>query len=72
MSPTTQPETEAIEHLSPVAACMILVALPEPIRQAFERRAAEIEYPVEAVLEMALASFLDGEALSFVDCKPRY
>ena len=27
---------------------------------------------LEAVLEMALASFLDSEALSFSDCKPRY
>jgi hypothetical protein len=48
------------------------VALPEPIWQAFERHAAEIEFPVEAVLEMALVGFLDGEALSFTDCKPRY
>lgn len=63
---------ETMEHLSPVVAQMILVALPEPIRESFERRAAEINYPVEAVLEMALAGFLDGEALSFSDCKPRY
>lgn len=75
MSQITQSETdqpEVIEHLSPVVARMILVALPETIREAFERRAAEIEYPVEAVLEMALAGFLDSEALSFTDCKPRY
>jgi hypothetical protein len=39
---------------------------------AIERRAKEIDYPVEAVLEMAIAGFLDGESLSFVDCKPRY
>ena len=64
--------TEAAEHLSPVVARMISVALPEPIREAFERRAVEIDYPVEAMLEMALAGFLDGEALSFSDCKPRY
>ncbi|MEM8503524.1 MAG: hypothetical protein AAF716_10275 [Cyanobacteria bacterium P01_D01_bin.1] len=51
---------------------MILVALPEPVREAFGRRAADINYPVEAVLEMALAGFLDSEALSFSDCKPRY
>lgn len=63
---------ETTEHLSPVVARMILVALPEPIRDAFERRAAEINYPIEAVLEMALAGFLDSEALSFPDCKPRY
>lgn len=50
----------------------ILAALPDKIRFAFERRAAEIEYPVEAVLEMALAGFLDSESLSFTDCTPRY
>jgi len=70
MSLTAQPTTT--EHLSPVVARMILVALPDPIKAAFERRAAEIEYPIEAVLEMALASFLDSEALGFADCKPRY
>ena len=79
--------TSQIEHLSPVATRMILAALPDKIRQAFERRAAEIElaqgsrrsflrrsleYPVEAVLEMALAGFLDSKCLSFTDCKPRY
>ncbi len=66
-------ESEAtIEHLSPVAGRMILAALPDKIREAFERRAAEIEYPVEAVLEMALAGFLDSECLNFSDCQPRY
>ena len=70
MQPTVDHET--IEHLSPVAARMILAALPDNIREAFERRAADIEYPVEAVLEMALAGFLDSECLGFSDCKPRY
>jgi hypothetical protein len=65
-------EEEMTEHLSPVAARMILAALPDKIRSAFERRASDIEYPVEAVLEMALAGFLDSECLSFTDCKPRY
>lgn len=69
---TPMAPAETTEHLSPVVARMILVALPEPIRAAFERRAAEIDYPVEALLEMALAGFLDSEALSFSDCKPRY
>ena len=31
---------------------------------------ALIDYPVEAIIEMAIASFLDTEALSFADCKP--
>ncbi len=63
---------EAMEHLSLVAGRMILAALPDKIREAFERRAAEIEYPVEAVLEMALAGFLDRECLNFSDCQLRY
>jgi hypothetical protein len=27
-------------------------------------------FPVEAVIEMALAGYLDSEAIGFVDCKP--
>ena len=58
------------EQLSPVDAEVILGRLPERIRTALMARAAEIEYPVEAVVEMAIASFLDTEALGFADCKP--
>jgi hypothetical protein len=58
------------EQLSPADAEAILGCLPERIRAALIARAAEIEYPVEAVIEMAIASFLDTEALGFVDCKP--
>ena len=61
-----------IEHLSPIAARMILAGLPDHIREAFERRAENINYPVEAVLEMAIAGFLDQEALTFIDCQSRY
>ena len=32
-------------------------------------RATEIDSPIEAVIEMAIASFLDTEALGFADCK---
>lgn len=49
---------------------VILGRLPKPIQAALIVRAAEIEYPIEAVIEMAIASFLDTEALGFVDCKP--
>jgi phage/plasmid-associated DNA primase len=66
------PEAETMEHLSPIAARMMLVAFPAHIREAFERRAKEIDYPIEAVLEMAIAGFLDSECLGFTDCKPRY
>jgi hypothetical protein len=58
------------EQLSPADAEVILGRLPERIRSALIARAAEIEYPIEAVVEMAIASFLDTEALGFVDCKP--
>ncbi|MFM2430981.1 MAG: hypothetical protein RLZZ511_2194 [Cyanobacteriota bacterium] len=40
------PEAETIEHLSLIAARMMLVALPTHIREAFERRAKEIDYPM--------------------------
>jgi hypothetical protein len=63
-----QPVTS--EHLTPVAAQAILASLPDRIRVAFTDRAAEINYPVEAVIEMALAGYLDSEAIGFVDCKP--
>jgi hypothetical protein len=58
------------EQLSPADAEVILGRLPERIRVALIERAAEIEYPIEAVVEMAIASFLDTEALGFADCKP--
>ncbi len=58
------------EQLSSADAEAILGRLPERIRMALLERATEIEYPIEAVIEMAIASFLDSEALGFVDCKP--
>ena len=58
------------EQLTPTAAQVILAQLPERIRQALVNRAAEIDYPVEAVVEMALAGYLDSEAIGFADCKP--
>lgn len=69
---SSSPESETIEQLSAVVARMMLAALPEHIRTAFERQAQAIDYPVEAVLEMAIAGFLDSESLSFEDCQPRY
>jgi hypothetical protein len=63
-------QTKLQEQLSHVDAETILERLPERIQAALVARATEIEYPIEAVLEMAIASFLDTEALGFVDCKP--
>ncbi|PAX53492.1 hypothetical protein [Brunnivagina elsteri] len=58
------------EKLTSADTEVILGLLPDRIREALINRAAEIEYPVEAVVEMAIASFLDTEALGFADCKP--
>jgi hypothetical protein len=63
-------QTELQEQLFPNDAKFILERLPERIQVALVARAAEIEYPIEAVIEMAIASFLDTEALGFADCKP--
>jgi hypothetical protein len=63
---------QSTEHLSPVAAKMFLVALPEHIQKALLAHAAETEYPIEMVLEMAITGFLDSECLNFADCKPEY
>ncbi|AFW93953.1 MULTISPECIES: hypothetical protein [Nostocales] len=63
-------QVELLEQLSATDAKIILERLPEKIRVALIARAAEIDYPVEAIIEMAIASFLDSEALGFADCKP--
>ena len=58
-------------HLSPELAQIFLEGLPETIRTGLELRAKIMNYPVWAVIEMAIAGYLDEEALSFVDCKPK-
>jgi hypothetical protein len=63
-------QSQTLEQLTPSAAQTILANLPERIRTAFIDRAAEINYPVEALVEMALAGYLDSESIGFVDCKP--
>ncbi|MFB2897206.1 hypothetical protein ACE1CI_30185 [Aerosakkonemataceae cyanobacterium BLCC-F50] len=63
-------QTNSLEQLSAADAQAILDRLPERIQLALVARAAEIEYPIETVVEMAIASFLDSEALGFADCKP--
>jgi len=54
------------EQLSPADAEVILRRLPERIQASPIARAAEIEYPIA----ISIASFLNTEALGFVDCKP--
>jgi hypothetical protein len=63
-------QSKTLEQLTPTAAQAILENLPERIRLAFISRSTEIDFPVEAVIEMALAGYLDSEAIGFVDCKP--
>ena len=63
-------QTKLQEQLSSADAEVILERLPERIRVALVAHANEIEYPIEAVLEMAIASFLNTESLGFADCKP--
>ena len=58
------------EHLSPELAQMFLEGLPDVIRSGLEARAKAMDYPVWAVIEMAIAGYLEEESLSFVDCKP--
>ncbi len=63
-------QVEFLERISSKDAEVILKFLPERIRTAIIARSKEIDYPIEATLEMAIASFLDTEAISFADCKP--
>jgi len=46
------------------------VQLPEKIRQALEAYASENQFPMDLVIEMALAQFLDVDAVTFDDCNP--
>ena len=58
------------EQLTSTDAEVILETLPKRMQEALIARATEIDYPIEAVIEMAIASFIDTEALGFADCKP--
>ena len=66
-----QTQSAITEHLSPELAQIFLEGLPEKIRNGLEMRAKIMNYPVWAVIEMAIAGYLDEEALSFVDCQPK-
>jgi hypothetical protein len=59
-----------IEHLSPENTQVFLNMLPEKIRLGLLTYAAQIEQPVEIVVEMAIAGFLDENAISFSKCQP--
>ncbi len=57
-------------HLSDTAAQALLNAIPEKVKLGLIAYATELEYPIEAVIEMAIAGFLDEDAISFTDCQP--
>lgn len=57
-------------HLSSAAANAFFDALSDKIKGAIIAYAAQVDYPIEAVLEMAIAGFLDPDSTSFVDCNP--
>ena len=65
---TTPTKINPQERLSPEAAQRVLDELPTWVVTALKRRSTEIEYPLEAIVEMAIASFLDEEAIGFSDC----
>jgi len=58
------------EHLSPEAAQAFLQILPDKIRLGLLSYAAQIEQPIESVVEMAIAGFLDEDSISFSSCNP--
>jgi len=67
-----QTKSATTDHLSPELAQVFLEGLPETIRNGLEKRAKNMDYPVWAVIEMAIAGYLDEEALSFADCQPKF
>jgi hypothetical protein len=65
----TQPIT--IQHLTPELGNLFFQGLPASIQASLEARAKAMDYPIWAVIEMAIAGYLDDESVSFADCKPR-
>lgn len=41
-------------------------------RKRFRDGHRETQYPLEVVLEMAIAGFLNSKAMTFADCRPEY
>jgi hypothetical protein len=60
--------TLEIQHLPPEAIQQLVSYLPAHIKAALEAKSVELECPLETTLELAIASFLDEEALGFEDC----
>ena len=56
------------QHPSSEAIQTLINHLPDYVKIALLEKAAELDCPIEAAIEMAIASFLDDEAFSFEDC----
>jgi hypothetical protein len=61
-------QTIATKHLTAVSIEQITHDLPDYVKAALLKKSTEMECSLEAVVEMAIASFLDEEAFSFEDC----
>lgn len=57
-----------IQHLPPEAVHRLLESVPDYVKAALIEKATKLDCSLEAVVEMAIASFLDEEAFSFEDC----
>jgi hypothetical protein len=60
--------TLSSQHLSQKDIQLLVKALPDYVLAALQDRSQELDCPIEATIEMAIASFLDTEAFSFEDC----
>lgn len=61
-------QTFTPQHLSPEAIDQLINYLPDYVKAALLEKSTELECSLEATIEMAIANFLDEEALSFEDC----
>ncbi|MGB0563715.1 MAG: hypothetical protein ACPGVO_18240 [Spirulinaceae cyanobacterium] len=56
------------QHLSSDAIAQLVSHLPDYVKVALLEKSTVMDCPLEATIEMAIANFLDDEALSFEDC----
>ncbi|NEO83158.1 MAG: hypothetical protein F6J87_02690 [Spirulina sp. SIO3F2] len=64
----TQTITPQHQHLSSESIANLFEQLPNYIKTALLAKSNEMECSLEATIEMAIATFLDEDALSFEDC----
>jgi hypothetical protein len=60
--------TQSFQTLPAEGVSQFLEYVPNYVKEALNEKAIEMNCPIEAVVEMAIASFLDKEAFSFEDC----